>query len=204
MKNSNNNETAKDSNPFSNKTHKKVKRLLGKLNSPLLFIASELLQPKNPQSSLSVKTRSIAVEVESLSKGRFSLTQDQELPDPEDEYYRYRLLKLRDRVCGHVSYVSLIQLKLLGPESCAYCFKPLSLEHIGSKTEIQEYLLARTNQRVFFSQRNSIEDADLSDIFALNCIPCGGRGFESPLTWVIDTPWSGCPCCEAEFRSQTE
>ena len=203
MESSKTNDTTKNTISFPNKTKNKARRLLDRLKSPALFIASEIPLTQTPQSPLSLKTGPIAMEVENLSGGLFSLAKGQEIPDPNHEYYQYCLLKVLDHKCGHYSYVSINQMKVLGPESCAYCSKPLSLEHIGSKTEIQEFILARTNRRVFFSQRNSIEYADLSDIFALNCIPCGGRGFESPLTWVLDTPWAGCPCCETKFRSQT-
>jgi hypothetical protein len=203
MESSKTNDTTKNTISFPNKTKNKARRLLDRLKSPALFIASEIPLTQTPQSPLSLKTGPIAMEVENLSGGRFSLAKGQEIPDPNHEYYQYRLLKVLDHVCGHYSWVSISQMKVLGPEICAYCFEPLSLEHIGSKTDIKDFLLARTHGKVFFSQRNTVEYADLSDLFALNCIPCGGRGFESPLTWVIDTPWAGCPCCETKFRSQT-
>jgi hypothetical protein len=179
-----------------------AKRLLDRLKSPMLFIASEIPLTQNPQSPLSQKTGPIALEVENLSGGRFSLAKDQELPDPNYEYYQDCVLKVLDHVCGHYSWVSINQMKVLNSKSCAHCFKPLSLEHIGStKAEIQEYILE--NRKVFFSHRNSIEYADLSDVFYLNCLTCGGMAFESTLSRVFDTPWAGCPCCETKFRSQT-
>ena len=205
----------------SSKTLNKAQRLLERLNSPFLHIASEL--PPKTQKPYSHRHESPLVKVkeaiETLSSGRFSLARDQS--DAEDLPGRYVPLKMVCHVCQNYSWVTIGQLSAYesSPEKCCcYCEEPLSLEHIGSTiAEIQRFVEVRSGGKTRFSQNNSILGADLTDVFTFNCLmPCRGLLYDSPMIWFIQESkplksfcefkaemTCGCPACTDSFIQKT-
>lgn len=177
-------------------------RLLERFRSPLLYIASQLpsTQSSHPQISDSLRARrQIAAEVEFLSGGRFALARDQTL----GELTRYTRIKILHHQCQQYSWLSVAQVESLGGDKtcCCYCAEPLSLDHIG-KESIKRFVELRSYGQVEFCDSNRLEDADITDIFLFRCInPCRGLEYDAPFFRFLDTPWSGCPCCQAKALS---
>lgn len=187
-----------------------AKRLLERLKSPFLHLASELPLNESPHSHLSasLSLRSVvAAKIETLSSGRFTLARDQQLND--SELSRYTRLKMVHIGCQRESWVSMAQLEVFGgtEKCCCYCSEPLSLAHIGSDlAEIQKFVEIRSGGKVRFSDLNSIEDVDESDVFFFECLnPCRGLVYDAPFGWFLRDSKPGnsredtcaCPCCMA-------
>jgi hypothetical protein len=200
--------------PTKSKTQNNAERLLERLKSPLLHIASKLPQnTKTPHSHPHVtpSVRQLAAKVENLSGGRFVLARDEQINI--QKLTRFTRLKIYDTACGHVSWLSEAQMHSFSRQLdrwCCLCGDPLSFEHIGNgdKTSIQRFVEIRSGGRVFFSWRNNIEDSDMTNIFIFNCITCGGQGYETPFIWFLrdskpgmSTETNGCSCCEQKLRS---
>ena len=184
-------------------------RLLEKLRSPLLHIASKLpsTQSPHPQITDSLRARrQVAVEIEYLSGGRFALARDQNLS--EEELTRYIPLKIVHHACQNYSWLSIAQLEALGGGEgcCCYCSdEPLSLCHIGHDlASIQRYVEVRSYGQTRFSHLNCVDYADLSDIFIFQCLSssCSGLEYDAPFLWFLNTPWWGCPSCKAKAYGQ--
>lgn len=178
-----------------------AQRVLAKLKSPFLCLASEL--PTNPPSHASLIKMKISRQIEDLSDGRFSLASDQNLDGYDEEMMRCLKLRMFDHNCRHYSWLSLTQLRVLGPErACCYCFEPQNLEQIGGKIEIQKFVLHRSHQKTYFGNRNSI--GDISDVYDFICIRCRSLSYDAPFTWFLrDSPGTNaCPCCEQRLRDQ--
>jgi hypothetical protein len=199
-----------DSNPSlidstKSKSQLKTLRLLERLKSPLLHIASKIPQTRNPHSHFPHDMRPYAAQVEKLSGGRFSLARDQQLNS--HDWTRDTRLKLLDHVCLQYSWVSLTQLEQLGgsEKCCCYCGEPMSISHIGNDiTSMQRFTQVRTGGRIFYNHRNKVENADIKDVFLFHCItPCKGLPYDSTFREVLNTPNAGCPCCEATDRTES-
>jgi hypothetical protein len=181
----------------------KAKRLLEELNSPLLLLASQLPERSYPHRSDSLSLSSLAAEIEKISRSRFSLARDQKLIN--NELSRYTRLQLIHHECQHYSWLSIAQLETLGggKECCCYCSdSPLSLQHIGYElTSIQRYVELISYGQTRFSQLNTIDYADLSDIFIFQCLSssCKKLEYDAPFSWFLETPWRGCPSCKAKI-----
>jgi hypothetical protein len=152
----------------------------------------------------------LAAQIEKLSRGCFSLARDQAPSDKE--WSRYTRLKMVHHMCGHYSWVTIAQLEALGESDkcCCYCTEPMSLEHIGNDiASVQRFVEVRSGGAAFFSHRNRLEGADISDVFLFHCIsPCKGMPFDSPFSWFLRDSKSGysietngCPVCEARVRT---
>ena len=211
MKKSNMPAPAKNTIPFPNKKLSPAERLLDKLKSPLLSLASNLPPKQNPQSHFSLVKRQISQEIEGLSGGRFTLAKGQkfcyEIPD------QYTPLKLVCHECQQYSWVTIGQLSAYidNPQKCCcYCEEPLSLEHIGpTLPDVQRFVEVRSGGKTFFSMSNTILGGDLSDIYAFNCLnPCRGLLYDTPFIWFLrdskpvksisgftSEQTCGCPCC---------
>lgn len=178
-----------------------ARRVLTKLKSPFLCLASEL--PPNALSQASLIAKKISREVEDLTGGRFSLSKDQNLGGYDEEMMRCLKLRMYDHQCGQYTWLSLAQVRVLGPErACCYCFEPQNLEQIGGKIEIQKFVLHRSHQKAYFGNRNSI--GDITDVYEFICIRCKSMSYDAPFTrFVSDSPdTNGCPCCEQKLRDQ--
>jgi len=194
------------------KTQNKAERLLERLKSPLLHIASKLpLNTKTPHSHRHVTpgVRHLATKVENLSGGRFVLARDQQINIKE--MTNFTRLKIYDSECGHCSWLSQALMNALSRQPdrwCCICGDPLSLEHIGNgdKTSIQRFVEIRSGGKAFFSWRNSIEGSDMTDIFIFNCLICETQLYETPFIWFLrdskpgdSIETCGCPCCEQKL-----
>ena len=193
----------------------KAKRLLEKLKSPHLHLASQHLT-KNPKThhSASLRARQMAEEVETLSRGRFTLARNQQLN--VDNWTRSTRLKMVHIGCQRESWVSLAQLEVFGgtEKCCCYCSEPLSLDHISADfdlSSIQRFVEIRSGGKVRFSDKNSIEGFDIRDVFLFECLaPCRRLEYDLPFIWFLrdskpgnsreDT--CGCPCCTARQKTK--
>lgn len=202
-----------NNSPFPLSVHRaenpatKARRLLEELNSPLLQLASQLHESSHPHLSDSLRLRSVATEVEKVSRGRFTLARDQ--PQIDGEWSRSTRLKVIHNFCQHYSRLSIAQLEALGgtEKCCCYCSEPLSLDHIGRDlAEIQRFVEIRSGGKVRFSDQNCIEGFDISDVFLFDCLtPCRGLEYDLPFIWFLrdsmpgNSPdhTCGCPCCTA-------
>jgi len=195
------------------KTQNNAERLLERLKSPLLHIASKLPQnTKNPHSHrhVTLSVRQLSAKVENLSGGRFVLAKDQQINF--QGLTRSTRLKIYDAECGHCSWFSQAQMETYALQLnrwCCFCGNPISFEHIGNgdKAAIQRFVEIRSSGATFFSWRNTIIGFDMSDIFIFNCIICGGLSYEAPFLWFLrdskpgaSTETCGCPCCEQKLR----
>lgn len=189
-------------------------RLMERLKSPLLQIASQLPSTESPHSRISVSLRvrrQVAAEVEYLSVGRFSLANDQQSKDKE--WTRHTRIKVVHHTCQRYSWLSLAQIEAYGgsKKCCCYCSEPLSLDHIGTDlSSIQRFTEIRSGGKVRFSDSNNLEEVDLNDVFLFQCIsPCRGLEYDLPFVWFLrdSKPGSsfddtcGCPCCNAKLNS---
>ena len=205
MKNSSKKSTCQLSTPIDNK----AVRLLERLKSPLLHIASKIPpQTRNPHfhRHVSPDVKRLAAKVESLSGGRFVLAKDQHVDI--QRLTKFVRLKVYDVVCGQCSWVPLATLEAEVhrlDRCCCCCGEPTSFKHIGDKA-VQRFVEIRSGGRTHFSWRNSTENLDFSDIFVFNCLFCKGGPYDSPFTWFLrdskpgeSTGTCGCPCCEQKL-----
>lgn len=211
MKNSNKTNAPKSTLHCTNKKANNAQRLLDKMKSPLLSLASNLPQTQTPHSHVSLVKRQISQEIEKLSEGRFSLAKGQKFCNETPD--QYTLLKLVCHECQQYSWVTIGQLSAYidNPQKCCcYCEEPLSLEHIGpTLPDVQRFVEVRSGGKTFFSMSNTILGCDLSDIYAFNCLnPCRGLLYETPFIWFLrdskpvksfsgftSEQTCGCPCC---------
>jgi len=211
MKNSKTTNSPNNTVPFPAPQPSAALRLLDKLKSPLLKLASQLPSTTKPQPHrhLSPGMRQVATAIESLSGGRFSLARDQR--DPGSDLSLLTRLKIYDHKCGHCSWLTVGQMEGLQnhlDKWCAYCAaEPMSFQHIGDLTSVQRFVELRSGGKTFFSTNNEIEHADFSDIMAFNCLhPCRGMLYHIPFNWFLveSAPLTvfesiprtcGCPAC---------
>lgn len=201
-----------------------AQRLLERLKSPLLFLASQ--QPLNPKTPhphhrfASPAVKQIARAVESLSQGRYTLARDQEIVD--EELTHLSRVKIYDHLCGHYSWMTLAQMDALQERLktwCAYCAdEPISFRHIGNIDDVCRFVELRSGGKARFNPRNDIEHNDFTDIFAFNCLSpsCKGMYFETSFAWFLheskpltafpDFPFEqtcGCPACTDIVKQKT-
>jgi hypothetical protein len=214
MKNSKTTNPTTDTVPFPTPQQSAALRLLDKLKSPLLKLASQLPLTTKPQPHrhLSPGMRQVATAIESLSGGRFSLAREQR--DPESDLSLLTRLKVYDHTCGHYSWLTVGQMDALQnrlDKWCAYCAEePMSFQHIGGISDCQRFVELRSGGRTHFNPRNIIDDADFTDIMKFNCLAstCKGLFYEIPFSWFLyeskplssfpDLPIEhtcGCPAC---------
>lgn len=177
-----------------------AQRVLARLKSPLLYLASEL--PTRPPSHTSLVTKKISKEVEDLSGGRFSLANEQNFDGYDVDMMRCLKLRMVDHQCRQYSWLSLSQLRVLGPDrACCYCYEPQNFEQIGGKIEIQKFVLHRSHQKAYFGNRNII--GHINDVYEFICIRCRSMTYDTPFTWFLrDSPGTnGCPCCEQRLKN---
>ncbi len=189
-------------------THQKARRLLERLKSPFLHIASQLPSTTHTphfHQHVSPDVRQLAAKVETLSGSRFILTRDQSID--VKNLNKFALLKVYDIACGHSSWLSLAQMEADSSRLdrwCCYCGEPRSFRHIGDDS-VHRFVELRSGGRTFFSRRNETDGRDLTDIFLFNCLVCKGGHYDAPFTWFLrdSKPGSsetcGCPCCEAKL-----
>lgn len=188
-----------------NKTKSTAKRLLERLNSPFLFLASDLENLKKPHTPVSVLSKQIAKEVERFSGGRLALSTD---PAPRVEslgLLRFSKLRIYDHRCGNNFRMTVAKMKAVGPDkACPHCNEPRSLDEIGSKAEIQQFVLQRSQNMAFFGNRNRI--GDIADVYDFHCIRCKGMPYEAPFNWFLrDSPGTNaCPCCAQRLKNQND
>lgn len=176
-----------------------ARRLLNRLKSPFLSIASDSC----PQSPRSLVSRRIGREIENLFGGRFSLANNQNFNTNDEELLRYSKLRIYDHRCEKYFWMSIAQLQALGPDrACCHCADPVSLDQIGGKIEIQQYVLRRSLNNVYFGNRNLI--GDMTDIYDFICIRCKCTTYEAPFVWFLrDSPGTNaCPCCEQRMKEK--
>lgn len=188
-----------------NKTKSTAKRLLERLNSPFLFLASDLENPKNPHTPVSVLSRQNAQEIEGFSGGRLAFSDDSASKFEDQGLQRFRKRRIYDHQCGKYFWMTAAKIKAVGPDrACPHCNEPQSLDEIGGKTEIQQFVLQRSQQMAFFGNRNHI--GDITDVYDFHCIRCKGMPYEAPFIWFLrDSPGTNaCPCCAQRLKEQNE
>lgn len=168
-----------------------ARRLLKRLKSPLLFIASQLT-PQSTSSTPLVLTRYEAAkkEIEQLSEGRLALAEKMY----EDDKRPHRLY---DHECGNYFWTSLARLRSIGAsKACAYCNDPTSLNQIGGLFEIQRFVRQKSLGNAYLLHRNVlIEIDDIYDFYCARCRLTYQAPFSRFVRFAPET--NACPSCEA-------
>lgn len=172
-----------------------ARRLLERLNSPLLNIASQISpSPVSHSPGESTNLRRAKNEFEQISGGRLVLAEQHYHGDDVS----HRIFHIE---CGHYSWVSLRCLRVIGAQrACIYCSDPTSMNKIGGLAEVQRFVRHKSLNKAYLLHRNHVGEID--DIYDFYCVRCR-LTYQAPFTFFLRyaPETNGCPCC-AEREGQ--